>query len=49
MLDNGLIAAGLAPSYFIEGLLYNVPIDRFGGGRQLPNFLDVLNWLLEAD
>ena len=37
MLDNGLIAAGLAPSYFIEGLLYNVPIDRFGGGHsQLP-------------
>jgi hypothetical protein len=48
MIDNGIIEDGLAPSYFIEGLLYNVPTDRFGGTEQL-NFKDVLNWVLAAD
>lgn len=45
MIADGLIASGLAPSYFIEGLLYNVPIDRFGGSYSA-NFNDTLNWLL---
>lgn len=48
MIDKGTIAADLAPSYFIEGLLYNVPNDRFGGG-QTANFTDVFNWLYQAD
>jgi hypothetical protein len=48
MIDAGTIASGLAPSYFIEGLLYNVPADRFGGG-QIANFTDVFNWLYQAD
>lgn len=29
MIENGLIQRGLAPSYFIEGLLYNVPNKKF--------------------
>lgn len=28
MIDVGLIEAGIAPSYYIEGLLYNVPSDK---------------------
>lgn len=48
MIDAGAIAADLAPSYFIEGLLYNVPNDRFGGG-QTANFTDVFQWLYAAD
>lgn len=48
MIEKKLIADGLAPSYFIEGMLYNVPKDRFGGSEQL-NFRDVHNWLLAAD
>ena len=48
MIADSLIASGLAPSYFIEGLLYNVPIDRFGGSYSA-NFNDTLNWLLQAD
>jgi hypothetical protein len=48
MIDTGAITADLAPSYFIEGLLYNVPNDRFGGG-QVANFTDVFNWLYQAD
>jgi hypothetical protein len=31
MVEKGLIKANAAPSYFLEGLLYNVPGDRFGG------------------
>ena len=30
MVDRGTLADGVAPSYFIEGLLYNVPNDKFG-------------------
>jgi len=48
MIADGDIVAGLAPSYFIEGLLYNVPIDRFGG-TYAQNFDDTLNWLVAAD
>jgi len=29
MVNEGLIEAGTAPSYYLEGLLYNVPTDRF--------------------
>ena len=48
MIEKGQIEDGLAPSYFIEGLLWNVPLDRFGGTEQ-QNFLDTLNWLWKAD
>jgi hypothetical protein len=34
MVENGLIKAGTAPSYFVEGMLYNVPNEHFGGGYQ---------------
>ena len=30
LVDDGVLAAGNAPSYYIEGLLYNVPNDKFG-------------------
>lgn len=30
LLDKGLIEQGGAPSYFLEGLLYNVPNTKFG-------------------
>lgn len=48
MIQKGQIKDGLAPSYFIEGLLYNVPAPKFGGSEQL-NFKDVLEFLLQAD
>ncbi|MCW2194991.1 hypothetical protein AB7M45_007764 [Bradyrhizobium elkanii] len=48
MIKNKIIEDGLAPSYFIEGMLYNVPPTKFGGSEQM-NFKDVLNWLLSAD
>src|SRR6185437_9822906 len=44
MVEDGLIADGAAPSYFIEGLLYNVPNDRFVGDYQ-DITLNILKWL----
>lgn len=34
MIEKGLIPDGVAPSYFIEGMLYNVPDDKFSGAYQ---------------
>ncbi len=43
MVDDGLIEAGIAPSYYIEGLLYNVPNDKLTSsyGNCVVN---TLNW-----
>ena len=48
MFPDGDISGGLAPSYFLEGLLYNVPIAQFGA-TYVQNFNDTLNWLVGAD
>ena len=34
LIDQGVIAVGVAPSYYIEGLLYNVPDSLFGKSYQ---------------
>jgi len=33
------------PSYFIEGLLYNVPDEKYNSGSIQEQFVDILNWL----
>lgn len=46
LVDDGLLEGGIAPSYYIEGLLYNVPDDKFVG--DYANILyNVLKWLQE--
>jgi hypothetical protein len=45
MAERDLLAAGRAPSYFLQGLLYNVPNAIFGGSTR-QNFDEVLSWLL---
>ena len=45
MVDQGLINSDIAPSYYIECLLYNVPVDRFGPRHQ-DCVANVLNWYL---
>jgi hypothetical protein len=47
MIEGGLIAEGSAPSYYIEGLLYNVPDDQFVGDYQ-DIFLNTLNWFYKT-
>lgn len=43
MVDDGLIKAGVAPSYYIEGLLYNVPNDKLTSSYQ-DCVVNTLNW-----
>jgi hypothetical protein len=47
LVDEGKLADGIAPSYFIEGLLYNVPPSRFVHGYG-NCFVSCLNWLIET-
>ena len=48
MIQEHRVEDGLAPSYFLEGLLYNVPIDQFGGTER-QNFSDTIQWLNDAN
>jgi hypothetical protein len=45
---DGLLAGGVAPSYFIEGLLYNVPADKFGS-RYQDTVVNAFDYLVDAD
>jgi hypothetical protein len=47
LVDSGTIASGVAPSYFIEGLLYNVPDGNFGGTYQV-TIAKALDWIVKA-
>jgi hypothetical protein len=48
LVEDGAIADGSAPSYFIEGLLYNVPDDKFGKSYG-DTFVAALTWIVQAD
>lgn len=48
MIGKGLLAEGVAPSYFIEGMLYNVPDDKFGGSYQNA-WIECFNHIVTAD
>ena len=48
MLAEGLITKSLAPSYFLEGLFYNVPNDKFGSSYG-DTFVRAINWIKDAD
>ena len=43
MVDDGLIKSGIAPSYYVEGLLYNVPTERLTTSYQ-DCVVNTLNW-----
>ena len=48
MRDNKLLADGIAPSYFIEGMLYNVPDDKFSASYAT-TVAACHDWLEQAD
>ena len=48
MVSDGLIVSGTAPSYYIEGLLYNVPSTEFGKSYE-DSIVNSINWLSKAD
>lgn len=44
LVDDGLLKPGIAPSYYLEGLLYNVPTDRFDASYA-DCFVSAINWI----
>jgi hypothetical protein len=48
LVDMNELLEGDAPSYFLEGLLYNVPSDKFGGSYG-DTFCEAINWIQQAD
>lgn len=46
---RGLFDKSLAPGYFIEGLLYNVPTDKFVQTSYQSAFVEIINWLYQVD
>ncbi len=49
LVTDGKLKAGVAPSYYLEGLLYNVPIDKFARTYS-DSFVNAMTWIQkEAD
>ena len=48
MLSDKVLKEGVAPSYFIEGMLSNVPDGKFGESFDA-SFVNSYNWLIKAD
>lgn len=48
LVADGRLEDGIAPSYFIEGLIYNVPNEKFGYSFD-SSMVDSINFLLTAD
>lgn len=48
MIDEKMLASGVAPSYYLEGLLYNVPADKFGTSYA-DTFVNSIKWIQNAD
>lgn len=48
LVDDGVITPDLAPSYYIEGLLYNVPNENFVASK-CDTFVNCINYVLNND
>lgn len=48
MVDDKIIRDGLAPSYFIEGMLWNAPTHLYGASYE-DTFVNTFNWVVKAD
>lgn len=48
MVEEGYLADGVAPSYFIEGMLWNVPNIKFGTSFE-DSFVNSFNWVNDSD
>lgn len=48
LVADNMLKDGIAPSYFIEGLLYNAPNNLFGNGFG-NTFVATINWLDKGD
>jgi hypothetical protein len=48
LVSDGAIERGTAPSYYVEGLIYNIPANKFAY-RYDDTFVAAMNWLTETD
>lgn len=48
LVDSNMLGDGMAPSYFIEGMLWNVPAEKFGKSYE-DTFVATFNYLVNAD
>jgi hypothetical protein len=48
MVEQGKLGDGVAPSYFIEGMLWNVPNSMFGNSFE-DSFINSFNWVNGCD
>lgn len=48
LIKENMLENGDAPSYYLEGLLYNVPNDKFGKNYE-ETFVNAIEWILDAD
>ena len=48
MVNDGLINKTIAPSYFLEGLLYNVPNDKFSSSFE-DTIVSSIDWVIHTD
>lgn len=48
LVNSNMLQDGIAPSYYIEGLLWNVPVDKFGKSYD-DTFVETFNYLVNAD
>lgn len=48
LIEQEVIEKGVAPSYYLEGLLYNVPDEMFGTSY-VDSMVKPINWLFETD
>jgi len=48
LVDDGKLTNDTAPSYYVEGMLWNVPADKFGTSYQA-SFINCFNWIWETN
>ncbi len=48
MIEDGVLAEGIALSYYLEGMLWNVPDDKFGTSFDA-SFVNTYNWVIQAE
>ncbi|MBL0059009.1 MAG: nucleotidyltransferase [Elusimicrobia bacterium] len=49
MVENGTLGDGVAPSYYVEGLFFNVPATQYVSSSFGDTFCNGINWILKAD
>jgi len=49
MVKEGMLRDGAAPSYYLEGLFYNVPVEQYVTSSYSDTFCNGINWLLKAE